>query len=83
MGPTMLMFDCLKQKIGCSCSIKHELPSDRLSLTTSAVEYEASFDSTIIASKKYIQNMISCVIKESEKFQGVNISKRIALNDLF
>ena len=51
MGPTMLMFDCLKQKIGCSCSIKHELPSDRLSLTTSAVEFEASFDSTIIASK--------------------------------
>ena len=51
MGPTMLMFDCLKPKIGCSCSIKHELPSYRLSLTTSAVEFEASFDSTIIASK--------------------------------
>ena len=58
MGPTMLMFDCLKPKIEYSCSIKHELPTDKLCLTTSAVEFEASFDSTIIASKMSAQNAI-------------------------
>ena len=77
MGPTMLMFDCLKPKIEYSCSIKHELPTDKLCLTTSAVEFEASFDTSIFALKLCIQNVISCEIKKSNVPRGSLLQKRL------